>query len=128
MPDSLFQPVGRDAATVSSNLEIEHVGGADESVHRQLVELLPLRPVVPWRIHVGSRVADEEEGLGQEAVDLAPRPWDQDGPWVRGEHLEVGANLLAQVHNAIVLDGVRPRILGGRGSPARLQVVTGRGS
>src|SRR3989442_2584563 len=94
------QVLGQDPAFLREAAKVEDVTRCDESIERYLMELAALRLEVERRIDVRAGVADKEQGLREEPMDLARRPLRETRRRIGGEHLGVRPNGLGEVDDA----------------------------
>src|SRR3989454_12066084 len=81
------QVLGQDPALLREATKVEDVTRCDESIERYLMELAALRLEMERRIDVRAGVADQEQGLREEPVDLARRPLRETRRRIGGEQL-----------------------------------------
>ena len=124
------QVLRQDPAFLREAAKVEDVTRCDESIERYLMELAALRLEVERRIDVRAGVADKEQGLREEPMDLARRPLRETRRRIGGEHLGVRPNGLGEVDDARELDGPRFRyddpLLRRRRAPGGLSGFLGR--
>ena len=103
------QVLGQDPAFLREATKVEDVTRCDESIERHLMELAALRLEMERRIDVRAGVADQEQGLREEPVDLARRPLRETRRRIGGEHLGLRPDGLGEIDDARELDGPRFR-------------------